>query len=616
MLKPLLLIIIFIVSFIGCTRKEDLHKIETKIINLQKKDSVLQERSFKNIKIADALITENPLVSDSLKQINDYFLGDLYKTKGQLDSTALYFTRTTDYVGDTIKTDYDRFYFYNAFANLMASGKYGDAKTIADSFKKRIDTTSFTKNTSYYYYFSEEYYKSIGKYEKALEANKQRVFIIQNWEFDSNTSQELLAQSELLKGLGRNTEAEKVIEFLIANDSLLTLDLKRQVYNANGVLLFKKQKFYEALENYKKTLLNIKLLPQYNKQSLLANCYSNIAETYIELKLFDTASKYLDSARGENIERLSDQTHRNILLYELRLAYKDNEPISKIEAHLSELLNYQNITYKNKFESELIALKAASIKEEQLLIERQENEVKRLNDRNNMLFIIGSLFLLLMGLFSYSRNKKLKFDKQTLQMQQRLLRSQMNPHFTFNTLSSIQNSIKSDPVKAQKHILKFSRLLRLILENSTNNFVQFNKEIEALKKFMDLQILRFPDKFNYSFNYNNMDEEDLIFIPPMLLQPFIENSIEHGFMNLNYLGEIHLEFTLNKNLLYCRISDNGTGITTNSDLIKESLSTKLITDYLKKETRKEVLIIDKKKISNETGTIVTLAIPYKHTDEN
>ena len=133
---------------------------------------------------------------------------------------------------------------------------------------------------------------------------------------------------------------------------------------------------------------------------------------------------------------------------------------------------------------------------------------------------------------------------------------------------------------------------------------------------MDLQILRFPDKFNYSFNYNNIDEEDLIFIPPMLLQPFIENSIEHGFTNLNYLGEIHLEFTLNKNLLYCKISDNGTGIKTKNNLLKESLSTKLIADYLKKETRKEVLIIDKKKISNETGTIVTLAIPYKHTDEN
>ena len=114
-------------------------------------------------------------------------------------------------------------------------------------------------------------------------------------------------------------------------------------------------------------------------------------------------------------------------------------------------------------------------------------------------------------------------------MQQRLLRSQMNPHFTFNTLYAIQNQIKKDPEGAKDYMLKFSRLLRLILENSMQNYVQLEKEIDSLKKYMDLQLLRFPSKFNYQITLKDIEEDDLIFIPPMLMQPFVENSIEHGF---------------------------------------------------------------------------------------
>ncbi len=608
--------VLSLIILISCSNTVSIDEIEREINALQKKDSISLERYFENIKIADKLISKNPIVSDSLKQLNDYFLGQFYKEKGQLDSAAVYFIKTIGYVKDSIKTNLDRFYFDNAFANSKKLGKHGDCKTIIDRFGKKIDTTSFTPNSNYYYYYLEEYYRETFQYDKALKANRKRVIIVNNWSLDNNPSLELISQSHLLKALGRKNEAKNILDSLIAQDSILSIDAKRQVFTANGILFFEEGKYSKAIINYKVALLNEKKMVDSRKDVQLSINYSNLAEAHIKLKMFEIAEKYLDSAKGKNFEELGDQTQRNILLYQLRLANESGKPISKIERDLKALLEYQNKNYKNKIESELIELKATSLKEKELLEEKQKSEVSRLKTRNRMIFIVGSLLVFIMGLFYYSRNKKLKFDKHTLQMQQRLLRSQMNPHFTFNTLYSIQNTIKSKPLEAQQHIVKFSRLLRLILENSTNNYVQFSKEIEALKKYMDLQLIRFPAKFKYIFTYNNLDEEDLIFIPPMLLQPFIENSIEHGFANLDYMGKINLEFTLTNNLIHCKISDNGVGIGEKKTQLKDSLSTKLISDYLKKETKKEISIVDKKNVSSDSGIIVTLVIPYKLTDEN
>ena len=196
-------------------------------------------------------------------------------------------------------------------------------------------------------------------------------------------------------------------------------------------------------------------------------------------------------------------------------------------------------------------------------------------------------------------------------MQQRLLRSQMNPHFTFNTLYAIQNLIKKDPEKSNKYLLKFSRLLRLILDNSISNYVQIDKEIESLRKYMDLQLLRFPDKFEYNFILNRMQEDDLFFIPPMLLQPFVENSIEHGFGGIDYLGIITIELTLENQFIQCNISDNGKGLPT-QPRNKKSTSTLLISDFIEKSTKKKIEIISKKEIDpNQSRLITKFLIPYK-----
>ena len=136
----------------------------------------------------------------------------------------------------------------------------------------------------------------------------------------------------------------------------------------------------------------------------------------------------------------------------------------------------------------------------------------------------------------------------------------MNPHFIFNAMSVIQSSLyENNPSKSSKFLVSFSRLIRLILENSPKEFITLETEIEILEKYLKTQKLRFENRFDYQINV----PEDLIFkkvlIPPMITQPFVENSIEHGQLNIIENGNISIDFSEKDNMLFIEIIDNGVG---------------------------------------------------------
>ena len=223
---------------------------------------------------------------------------------------------------------------------------------------------------------------------------------------------------------------------------------------------------------------------------------------------------------------------------------------------------------------------------------------------------------MLLGYLFY-RQRRHKFEKQDLQMQQRLLRSQMNPHFMFNTLSAIQNQIKDNQEHAANYLLKFSRLLRLILENSLSNYVQIENELELLRKYIELQLLRFPEKFTYTIELEGLEEDELLFIPPMLIQPFVENSIEHGFIGIEKKGHINIKLALLDKWIACTIEDDGAGLNHLNNNYKKSVSTKLISQFIYKTTRNKITILDKKKEDrNTTGVLVKFLIPYKFSKDD
>jgi two-component system, LytTR family, sensor kinase len=155
----------------------------------------------------------------------------------------------------------------------------------------------------------------------------------------------------------------------------------------------------------------------------------------------------------------------------------------------------------------------------------------------------------------------LKLNKDLATSQLTALRAQMNPHFIFNALNSVQQYIlQGNVIEANKYLSKFSKLQREILNNSTQNFIPLQKEMEMLNLYLELEQLRFAEKFTYSITKDETIDEEEIKIPPMIIQPFIENAIWHGLMPKTGDRFVKVNFSLPaEDQLLCTITDNGIG---------------------------------------------------------
>jgi ligand-binding sensor domain-containing protein/two-component sensor histidine kinase/uncharacterized protein with PQ loop repeat len=145
---------------------------------------------------------------------------------------------------------------------------------------------------------------------------------------------------------------------------------------------------------------------------------------------------------------------------------------------------------------------------------------------------------------------------------QQSLARQMDPHFVFNTLNSIQSYIiKNDRLSSSQYLSKFSRLMRLMLNNSQKHAVPLNDEVSALSIYLELESIRFQEKFDFHLNIDPVIEPEVCYIPAFLIQPFIENSIWHGIIGIDRPGYIHVDLKLNEtgNQIICTVEDNGKG---------------------------------------------------------
>ena len=169
---------------------------------------------------------------------------------------------------------------------------------------------------------------------------------------------------------------------------------------------------------------------------------------------------------------------------------------------------------------------------------------------------IFSFFLLR----SFNRRKKIAFDKTVSEVEMKALRSQMNPHFIFNSLHSINKfMMDNEKENASEYLSKFSKLMRLILENSREQGVPVEKDLSALELYLQLEKLRFQNKFDYSISVaENIDKENTL-IQPMMLQPFVENSIVHGIQNKEGQGKISVSISRDGEMIKCIVEDNGIG---------------------------------------------------------
>lgn len=220
-------------------------------------------------------------------------------------------------------------------------------------------------------------------------------------------------------------------------------------------------------------------------------------------------------------------------------------------------------------------------------------------------------------LFYLQRIKGFRIREKQLQTEQKLLRSQMNPHFVFNALIAIQSFIfKNEPKEAGRYLSKFAKLMRQFLQNTRQDYILLSQELETLEHYMELQRLRFDDAFDFSISCDESFDSEEIKLPPMMAQPFIENAIEHGFKGISYKGKIKVNYILKDEALEISIRDNGVGINKSSNNLKhKSLATVITRERLKSLSKRghsyKLSIHDISDMTkNKTGTLVSLSVPY------
>lgn len=159
-----------------------------------------------------------------------------------------------------------------------------------------------------------------------------------------------------------------------------------------------------------------------------------------------------------------------------------------------------------------------------------------------------------------SERIKTEFKQRTAELQMQALRAQMNPHFIFNSLNSINHFIlRNNTTQASAYLIKFSRLVRLILQNSQLPLIPLESELEALNLYLDLEALRFDHHFDYTITLEEDLDISMLRVPPLIIQPYAENAIWHGLMNKKEKGHLEVEIFQQEDMLCCRIIDDGIG---------------------------------------------------------
>ncbi len=434
----------------------------------------------------------------------------------------------------------------------------------------------------------------------------------------------------------------------------------------NMALIFNERQQYDSsLLVLKKSLaLNEKM----NYASGMADSYYNLANTMLLRSEIDSAYLYINRAvkmgREKYTPSLPDyllvrsQVHRAAKKYgpalddakeAYRLSASQDRPLVKAQAAilLSDLYRLAGrkdlaydylVEYKalqdsisndeisrriNRLEIEYEYQRKEEAAEFERMQERTAHETRIRQQKVYLQSLIIFIILLAVIFLLYFRHSRTMARFERIDLEQRLFRSQMNPHFIFNSLCAVQEMILEDrPKEANVFLAKIARLMRNILENTMEEYVPLEKEIETLKLYLEVQKIRFNTGFDYSLQVESPIDPDEFLVPPMLAQPCVENAIEHGLRPLQKTGKLNISYQLKNGCIALVVEDNGVGrekAAENRDprIRKEPVSIRLTQkrlEYYRRTLRKKEIglnIVDLYLENQAAGTKVILNLPYR-----
>ncbi|PQJ69633.1 tetratricopeptide repeat-containing sensor histidine kinase [Polaribacter butkevichii] len=389
----------------------------------------------------------------------------------------------------------------------------------------------------------------------------------------------------------------KALSYIKVTDSLFSKGIDTasiiSIKNNKASVYLQLKEYNKALKSYSEAM---QLSHATGNPKILASVLNNIGYTYIEAGEYQSAEKFLRGAAtlNKNIKDVNASPYKGLGNLFLLRAKNDSAAINYKKA-LNIYVSNNNAKDEIEVRDKLVAiaimsgdyvkaldnqiirdslqLNVSRLEQNRLLnfanvnyeVKQKETEInhqKEINSRNQWLLISTVLLFVLLAIVTafYIYNTKLRAANKASKLEQSLLRIQMNPHFIFNTLAAIQNiTLEGNPIKSSNYIAKFSKLIRQNFDYVRKDAISLDKEIAMISNYIETQQLRFNNVFTYSLEINNSIDTTKIQVPPMLLQPFLENAIEYGLKEKKEGGKLQLKIEKEGQELLFVILDNGLG---------------------------------------------------------
>lgn len=494
---------------------------------------------------------------------------------------------------------------------------------------------------------------------KVQESQNKTQDAIVSYEMASQTATDKVAEkinyndAERLK----NSAPEQKKDYISSNIQILEKEGEKEeaadAYQQMAKANIDRNDAKAAVENYKKALENVK-----HKPEEAIKIKNEIAKVYASENEFDKAieinKKLINEAKEKN-----DSETQIVQMQELAAIYFKQQEAEKgisvlkkayelaiqngktilAKNSLDQLISEYNAKgngeksielYENFFENfesliksdnSLVDSKVFQVTEDRIKHLEKERALKdELISKKNTFnyFLLGSVVLMvLLFVFIVKALYSIKTKNKKIALQS--LRREMNPHFIFNSLNSVNQFISENKeLEANKYLTSYSNLMRNMMENSNKDFVTLNNEVEQLKKYLDLEHLRFNEKFDYEISIDDALDGDAVLVPNMLLQPHLENAIWHGLRYKEGKGFLKLDFKLKNNMVKVIVDDNGIGLTKSRELkttnqkVHESrgmTNTRERISLLNELYKKNISLKISEKENPETGTRIEISFP-------
>ncbi len=525
-----------------------------------------------------------------------------------------------------------------SFENTDSAMKYtDDALQLSQMLKWQRGIASALNQKGFVYYYKSDLVSAMNYFQQALQAGES----LHNQLFEANVYGNIaniyadLGQSEKALGfynkqldISREIKDKKFETVALVNIGDIYMDendyqkgftyfrkgliAAQNVNNLNAVaacflnmgILFKKEKQFDSAQTYLEEAIDMS--KRLNSKNTEASALTQLAEVSMSLNDYNKAEEYLLQSLTLAKE-ISDVEWQRDAYKTLSSAYeKENKSGKALTAYKNYMTLYDSMMNDKKkgeitrmeiqFEFDKKAAVAKVINDKQQAIAKAEIQKQRFIENATM---AGTGFLILAGIGSflfYRRNRNIKTQKNEAELklqitdtEMKALRAQMNPHFIFNSLSSIADYINNNQTKmASDFTARFAMLMRMVLENSEHKEIPLADDLQALELYMQLESFRYQNKFDYHVEVDETIDPENTLVPPLILQPLIENSIKHGLAGKKGKGHLTIRIQQAGNMLNCIVEDDGEGIKETTDTAeRKSMGMKI--------TRARIEIINKLK---------------------